>query len=461
MNIDTATLSRFQFAFTVSFHILFPAFSIGLSLFLTIMEGAWLKTKNPTYEKICKFWTKIFALTFGMGIVSGIVMEFQFGTNWSGFTEAVGGVLGSLFTYEVMTAFFIEAGFLGVMLFGWERVSPKLHYLATILVTIGTTLSAYWIMDANTWMQHPVGYQINHGIFTVTNWIQVIFNPATPSRFIHMLLASYISAGFVIVSISAFYLLRRQHLDFSKKCFSFMWMGLLILVPLQIFVGDNTGLEVLQNQPLKTAAIEGLWDTQEGAPFLIFAIPNQKLQRNFWEIKIPHGAALINTHEWNGKLIGLKSVARQDQPIVFPVFFTFRIMLGVGILMLLLTLIALYLRVKNRLYTANWFLKISVLCAPLGFIALWCGWVTAEIGRQPWIVYQLIRTINAVSNVSVLNVIISFALIIIVYGIIFGVFYFYFLNRMIRQGPAIIEGAKLTDQPFPYMSASVSKEIKK
>jgi len=244
MILDTALLSRAQFGFTISFHILFPAFSIGLAMFLAITEGVWLKTKNPLYLHICKFWTKVFALTFGMGVVSGLVMEFQLGTNWAGFTRSIGGVLGPLFTYEVMTAFFIEAGFLGVMLFGWERVSHKLHYFATLLVLIGTTLSAYWIMSANTWMQHPVGYINKSGVFTVADWWQVVFNPATYARFIHMMLASYICAGFVIASVAALYLLRNQYLTFSKKCFSAIWIALLILVPVQIFFGDLTGIKV-------------------------------------------------------------------------------------------------------------------------------------------------------------------------------------------------------------------------
>lgn len=457
MILDTALLSRIQFGFTISFHILFPAFSIGLVMFLSIMEGIWLKTRNPLYLNICKFWTKVFALTFGMGVVSGIVMEFQLGTNWAGFTRAIGGVLGPLFTYEVMTAFFIEAGFLGVMFFGWERVSPRLHYLATLLVLIGTTLSAYWIMSANSWMQHPVGYIRHQDTFGVNDWFQVVFNTATFPRFTHMLLASYISASFVICSVAAFYLLQKKFQAFAKKCFAWGWLTLLLLVPLQIFVGDITGRLVHETQPLKTAAIEGIWETQAGAPFLLFAIPDQQQQMNRWEIRIPHAAALINTHQWNGVLTGLKSVAVEDQPRVLPVFFAFRIMLGLGFLMLLLTFIALYLKFKNRLYDTAWFLRISMFSAPLGFIALWCGWITAEIGRQPWIVYHLIRTADAVSPVALRDVIISFSLIFITYGIIFGCFYFYFLHKTIQKGPAELQAAEESRQPFQYMPTSEPK----
>jgi cytochrome d ubiquinol oxidase subunit I len=455
MTLDTALLSRIQFGFTISAHILFPAFSIGLALFLAVIEGVWLKTKNPLYLSICKFWTKIFALTFGMGVVSGIVMEFQLGTNWAGFTAAVGGVLGPLFTYEVMTAFFIEAGFLGVMLFGWDRVGPRLHYLATLLVVFGTTLSAYWIMSANSWMQHPVGYSETNGIFHVASWLAVIFNSITPARFIHMLLASYISAGFVICSVSAFYLLQNRFSSFAKKCFSLTWLALLILVPLQIYFGDAVGVHVQETQPLKTAAIEGIWNTEKGAPLLLFAWPDQKNQLNRFEISIPHGAALINTHQWDGELVGLKSVAPDDQPRVIPVFFAFRLMVGVSLLMLFMAVCAFYLRLKNKLHDTKWFLISSVLSAPLGFIGLWCGWITAEMGRQPWIVYNVLKTADAVSMVSLRDVTISFILIFIVYGIIFGYFYFYFLHKTISKGPG--ETAE-PHQPFQYMPTPYSEQ---
>lgn len=457
--LDTALLSRIQFGFTITSHILFPAFSIGLAMFLAIMEGAWLKTKNPLYLNICKFWTKIFALTFGMGVVSGIVMEFQLGTNWSGFTAMVGNVLGPLFTYEVMTAFFIEAGFLGVMLFGWDRVSPKLHYFATLLVLIGTTLSAYWILSANSWMQHPIGFVNEYGKLVVNNWNDIVFNPATFPRFMHMMLASYISAGFVIASVSAYYLLTNRFTQISKTCFSFIWIALLILTPLQILVGDATGIMVHDDQPLKTAAMEGVWQTQAGAPLLLFAIPDQKNQTNHYEIAIPKGASLINTHQLNGVLTGLSSVPPSDQPPVWPVFFAFRIMVGCGLLMFALAIAGSYLKIKRKLYETKWFLIASLFSAPLGFLALWCGWITAEIGRQPWVVYHLIRTADAVSQVSLQNVMITFGLIFIVYGIIFGFFYFYFLHKIIQKGPAELTHIE-PRQPFQYMPVKPDSETK-
>lgn len=450
--IDTAFISRLQFAFTISFHILFPTFSIGMAAFLAVMEGVYLKTKNPHFLKICKFWTKIFALTFGMGIVSGIVMEFQFGTNWAGFTKEVGGVLGALFTYEVLTAFFIEAGFLGVMLFGWDRVGPRLHYFATLLVVIGTTFSAFWILSANSWMQTPSGVTNVNGVFEVKNWLDVIFNPSVIPRYFHMLTSAYVATGFMITGMMAYYLLKKQHTAVAKTCFSFALAALAILTPLQIFLGDAVGTEVHRNQPLKTAAMEAVWDTQRGAPFVIFAYPDQKLQKNLYSIEIPNIASLINTHQWNGELIGLKTVKPSDQPNVPVVFFSFRIMVGLGFLMFFMAMTGLWLRMRKRLFTSRWFLQSCIIMAPSGFIALWMGWITAEVGRQPWIVYGLLRTVDAASKVPMHDVIISFVLLIIVYGFVFGFFYFYYLSRILLKGP----GAEPDEsaQPFTYLHTS-------
>lgn len=441
-------LSRFQFAFTITFHILFPAFSIGLAMFLSVMEGLWLKTKKPVYYEIVRFWTKVFALTFGMGVVSGIVMEFQLGTNWAGFSNQVGSVLGPLFVYEVLSAFFIEAGFIGVMIFGWNKVGPKLHYASTLLVMFGTTLSAYWIMSANSWMQHPVGYQLLDGKFSATDWWQIVFNPYTLPRFIHMMLASYLATSFVIISVSSYYLLRNKFVDFSKTCLKSAIIVVMLLIPLQIFVGDESGLKVREAQPIKTAAIEGIWPASEkGAALLLFALPSQAQQKNLFEVGIPHGAALINTHEWNGQLAGLKSVDRQDQPQVWVVFYTFRIMVGIAFLMLLYPLVGLFLLKKKKIWDSPWFLKFGQYMAPAGFIAIMTGWFTAEIGRQPWVVFGVLRTAAAVSHVSMHDVMISFLLIFIVYGIIFGVFYFYFLHKTIQKGPADFESI----QPFYFL----------
>ncbi|MDF2530145.1 MAG: cytochrome ubiquinol oxidase subunit [Gammaproteobacteria bacterium] len=456
--LTTLLLSRIQFAFTISMHILFPAFSIGLATFLAIMEGLWLKTKNPLYLSICKFWMKIFALTFGMGVVSGIVMEFQFGTNWAGFAKQIGDVLGSLFVYEVLTAFFIEAGFLGVMIFGWNKVGPRLHYVATLLVAIGVTLSAFWIMSANSWMQHPTGFKIVNGAYIVTNWLQVVFNPLMIPRYIHMLLAAYVTTLFVIAGVAAYYLLKGLHVNFSKKCLSFAMACLIVLMPLQIMAGDTVGVKIHEYQPLKTAAMEAVWDTENGAPLLLFAWPDQADQKNLFAIGIPYGASLFNTHSLNGQLIGLKTVSPADQPYVPIVFFSFRLMVGAGLIMFAMALTGLFLRMRKQLYTSAWFLKACILSSPLGFVALWTGWITAEVGRQPWAVYNYIRTSDAVSAVSVNNVIISFALLFVVYGLIFGVFYFRYLWRILTHGPDVSDVNLTGNAPFQYLAGQISEK---
>lgn len=454
--LTTELLSRIQFATTVAFHILFPAFSIGLATFLVIMEGVWLKTQNPLYLSICKFWTKIFALTFGMGVVSGIVIEFQLGTNWAGYTLAAGPVLGPLFTYEVLTAFFIEAGFLGIMIFGWDRVGHKLHYLSTILVVLGVTLSAFWIDSANSWMQTPAGAHLENGRFLVDSWIDVIFNPSVLVRFTHMMLAAYLCTAFVVAAISAHYLIKKEHTEFAKTCFSAALIVATVLIPLQIYMGDASGLVVMKYQPVKTAAIEANWETTKGAPLILFAWPDQQQEINHWSIEIPKLASLINTHQWEGELPGLKSVSPQDRPHVAIVFWTFRIMVGLGLVMLALSLIHLVLRVRGRLYDATWFHQLCRLSAPIGFIAMITGWMTTEIGRQPWIIHGLLRTANAVSPVPVRDVIISLALIVIVYGIIFGVFYFHYLFKTIRTGP--ISHLEIEMPPFAYMEAQLQEK---
>jgi len=456
MHIDTEILSRIQFAFTISFHIIFPSFSIGLAAFLAIMEGVWLKTKNPLYYNICKFWSKIFALTFGMGVVSGIAMAFQLGTNWAGFSHDVGSVLGALFTYEVLTAFFIEAGFLGVMIFGWKKVGPGLHYAATLLVAAGVTLSAFWILSANSWMQTPAGAVFKGGRFIVDSWMEVIFNPSVIPRFLHMLLAAYTTTAFVIAGISAFYLIKKLHIDFAKKCFRFSIAAIIVLVPAQLYMGDTVGIEVHHNQPIKTAAMEAVWNTQKGAPFLIFAYPDKHLQKNLFAIGIPHMASLLNTHQWNGKLVGLRTVKPSDQPFVPIVFYSFRVMVGLGGLMLLLALIGFILAIRKRLTKTNWYLRTLMWCSPIGFFAIIAGWFTAETGRQPYVVYGLVRTSHAVSKVPPSYVATSLILIIVIYGIIFGYFYFKYLRMIIAHGPA--EELKTEQLPFAYMDPQLKEE---
>ena len=444
-------LSRIQFGFSIGFHILFPTLNLGLAVFLVIMEAAWLKTRKPIYLEICTLWTKIFALTFGMGVVSGIVLAYQIGTNFGPFITQFGNVLGALFAYETLTAFFLEAGFLGVMLFGWKRVSPTLHFIATLLVTIGTTISAFWIMSANSWMQTPGGYQLVDGKYIVDSWWAVVFNPSFIPRFLHMLFASYVTTCFVIMAVSGYYLLKEKCDAIAKKCLLFGLWAALILVPLQIGVGDIVGINVHHYQPLKTAAMEGIWPTQRGAPLILFAIPSQEQQKNSYEIAVPKLASFINTHDWDGELIGLSSVPIADQPRMLPVFFSFRIMVGIGLLMLFTSLLGMILHLKGTLFKRRWFHRWCLAMAPLGFIASIAGWLTAEIGRQPWVVYHLLKTKDAVSSIGYEDVLISFTLLILAYGIIFG-FYLHYLRRLISHGPETWVKDEAEHHAFQYMT---------
>jgi cytochrome d ubiquinol oxidase subunit I len=445
MDALTILLSRVQMGLTLGMHIIFPALNIGLSLFIAIMEGMWLATKNPAYLQLTKFWTKLFAIPFGIGVVSGVVLSYELGTNFGQFTNAIGSVLGSLFTYEVLTAFFLEAGFLGIMLFGWNRVGRKMHFFATLMVMIGTFISASWIMAANSWMQTPAGYHLENGKFYVDSFMQVIFNPSFVIRFLHMVFAAYVSGCFFVAAICAWYLLKKQHIEIAKIGFSFaMWVAL-IIVPMQAEIGDTAGLIVHKYQPLKTAAIEGVWDTQKGAPLVLIGYPDSKQEKNLYTISIPYGASLFNTHSLDGELIGLKTVPPQDRPVVAATFFGFRVMVGIGLLFLTIAIIALCLRPKGRLYEARWFQWLCVLCAPLGMVATVAGWITAECGRQPWIVYNLMRTSEGVSNVPAANVALSLSAIIVVYLLVFG-FFIHYLFKFIRRGP---ESTVVT--PFVYM----------
>ncbi len=451
-------LSRIQFGFTITFHILYPAFSIGLATFIAIMEGTWLRTKKIIYYDIARFFTKIFALTFGVGVVSGIVMEFQIGTNWGDLGRTAGDILGSLFTYEVMTAFFVEAGFLGVMLFGWNKVSKRLHFTATLLVAFGVSLSAFWILIANTWMQHPVGYIFENNNFVADNWLVILTNPMLLSRFFHMLFSSYIATGCVIAGISGYYLLTKQHTPFAKKCFKFAIVTLSIITPTQLLIGDWVGLHVHHYQPIKSAAIEGIWETSGSVPYLIFAIPDQANERNYFEIGVPYGASLINTHSFDGEMQGLTSVPADERPPVAMVFFSFRTMLYLGGLMILSALTGAYLLFKDKLFKYEWYYKLWILLSPAGFIAMETGWFTAESGRQPWIVYNAMRTADAVSNVDRYQVMASFLVLFVVYAIIFGFFYFKYLFRTIYKGPKRFTDDEIS-YPFGYMATNKGKQV--
>lgn len=452
--MDSTLLSRIQFGFTMTAHIIYPSISIGVVTFLVIFEGLYLYTRDKIYLSICKFWTKIFALTFGMGVVSGIVMEFQFGTNWGGFSEKVGSILGALFTYEVLTAFFIESGFLGIMLFGWRRVHPYLHYLSTCMVAFGTTLSAFWVLAANSWMQTPSAYrQLADRQLVADGWWDVIFNPSALSRFTHMLLSCYITATFLILGICCYYLFINKHTKTAKICVNFCIIAGCVLLPLQLMMGHHVGVVMHAHQPIKIAAMEGIWETQRGAPTILFAIPNQKTESNDYVLEIPKLASYLNTGDWNAKMVGLKSVPKEDRPNAFIVFWTFRLMVGAGLGMLFVAYLGLILKCFRMHLTSKLYQVLCMLASPLGLLAIETGWMSAEIGRQPWAVYGLLRTHEVASQVSVSQVMTSLICLIVVYGLIFGYFFTKYLLKVIQKGPDrdmdIIEHDALA---FNYMS---------
>lgn len=435
MELDTVLLSRLQFAFTVSFHIIFPSITIGLATAIALWEGLWLKTRDPVYLQLAKFWIKPFAITFGMGVVSGVVLSYEFGTNFSVLSEKGGAILGPLMSYEVLTAFFLEAGFLGIMLFGWQRVSEKLHFFATCVVAFGTWLSAFWIIAANSWMHTPAGYALVDGRFEAVDWLAVIFNPSMPYRLSHMLIASLITASLLIAGVSAWYLRRQRHTDFARRGLSMALWALLVLVPLQMFVGDAHGLNVKQHQPIKVAAMEGIWAEREShAPLLLFAWPDMAAETNHYELGIPGLASLILTHRRDGEIQGLTSVAPEDRPYVPLVFFSFRVMVGLGLLMLLLAVWGLYLRREQRVYQHRGFLTFATLMIPAGVIATLAGWYVTEVGRQPWVVQGLVRTVDAASPIAAEKVLFSLTLFALIYGVLLVV-YGFFMRKLILQGP--------------------------
>ncbi|MGH8495057.1 MAG: cytochrome ubiquinol oxidase subunit I [Gammaproteobacteria bacterium] len=445
--MDALLLSRVQFAFTIAFHILFPTLTIGLAAFIALLEGLWLKTGDPIYRRECIFWGRIFALGFGMGVVTGVVLSYEVGTNWSGFSEVAGNVVGPLMMYEVLAAFFLEAGFLGVMLFGWNRVGPRLHFLATLMVMTGTFFSAFWILSANSWMQTPAGFELRDGVFHAADWLEAIFNPSFPYRLTHMLLAAYITTGFVVAAVSARYLRDGSHPRTGRRGLRVAIAGLAVLVPLQVVVGDLHGLAAYEHQPTKVAAIEANWETMRGAPLLLFAWPDAAAERNRFEIAIPYGLSLLLEHSLDGKVPGLKEVAPTDRPNVPIVFFAFRIMVGAGLIMLALAWIGAWLMARGRLETSPRFLRALTLAWPLGFIATVAGWCVNEVGRQPWIVYGHLRTADAVSPVSAGQVGTSLGVFFCVYTVLMAAF-LYYLFKLIRHGPGDEkqESPKLEDQ---------------
>ncbi|MGB6905881.1 MAG: cytochrome ubiquinol oxidase subunit I [Methyloceanibacter sp.] len=433
--LDPLLLSRIQFAFTISFHILFPAFTIGLAAWLLVLEVLWLRPGRPVYLDLTQQWTKIFAVSFGMGVVSGVVLSYEFGTNWSELSRLGGNVIGPLLAYEVLTAFFLEAGFLGIMLFGHKRVPKPMHVFATAMVALGTVISAFWILSANSWMQTPVGHEMGaDGVLHVVDWWQVIFNPSFPYRFTHMVAAAYITTAFMVGGVGAWYLLRDRSVTHGQVMLGMALSLLVWLAPLQIFIGDLHGLNAREYQPAKIAAIEAHWETRRGAPLILFAWPDTKTESNKYEIAVPKLGSLILTHEWDGEIRGLKSFPPEDRPNPIIPFFAFRIMVGIGLIMVALSSIGAVLWLMGRLYSTRWFLHAMIWASPLGFVAVLAGWFTAEVGRQPWVVYGVLRTADAVSPVGGMSVLASLILFVLVYGIVFGAGVYY-IARLVRRGP--------------------------
>ena len=431
-SFDATLLARLQFAFTVSFHFIFPSFTIGLASYLAVLEALWLWTGRSVYLDLFKYWLKIFALSFGMGVVSGIVMSYQFGTNWSVFSDKAGPVIGPLMAYEVLTAFFLEAGFLGVMLFGMNRVGKTLHFVATLAVAVGTFISAFWILSANSWMHTPAGYTMAaNGQFMPADWLAIIFNPSFPYRLVHTVLAAYLTTALVVGAVGAWHLLRERTNDGARTMFS-MAMGMITVVaPLQILAGDQHGLNTLEHQPVKVMAMEGHFKSYDnGAPLVLFAWPDQAEGKNLYAVEIPKGSSLILKHSLDAPLKGLDTVDRKDWPPVAIVFWAFRIMVGLGMLMLLLALVSLWARVRHRLYDWPLLHRFAIAMGPAGFVAVIAGWVTTEVGRQPFTVHGLLRTADSVSPLQAPAVAISLLAFIIVYFIVFGAGVYYILRLM-------------------------------
>ena len=460
--LSAELLARIQFAFTVSFHIVFPAFSIGLASYLAVLNGLWLTTKRDVYLSLFNYWKKIFAVAFGMGVVSGIVMSYQFGTNWSVFSDKAGPVIGPLMAYEILSAFFLEAGFLGIMLFGRDRVGSQLHMFATAMVAFGTLLSATWILSVNSWMHTPAGYSMNaEGQFIPEDWWAIVFNPSFPYRLTHMVLAAYLTTAFVVGGVGALHLLRDKTNLAARKMFSMaMWMAV-VVTPLQILAGDLHGLNTLEHQPAKVMAMEGHYDSHpEGAPLILFGIPNAEEKRIDYALEIPKLSSLILKHDLNAPLAGLDTIPDDEEPPVAIVFWSFRIMVVIGFAMLAIGVWSLLRRWKGQLYEAKWLHRVMVLMAPSGFVAVLAGWVTTEVGRQPYTVYGALRTSDSLAPIAAPAVAASLTAFIIVYFFVFGAGTFYILRMMGKTPGAIDVKMGLNDAPIRAAGVTPVQQIK-
>ncbi|WP_136678516.1 cytochrome ubiquinol oxidase subunit I [Neptunomonas sp. XY-337] len=433
---ETLMLSRIQFAANVSFHILFPTITIALSWFLVFFKVRFNQTGDPVWLRAYRFWVKIFALTFALGVVSGITMSFQFGTNWPGFMETVGNIAGPLLGYEVLTAFFLEAGFLGIMLFGMNRVSNRVHTAATVIVAVGTALSAFWILALNSWMQTPQGFEMRDGAAHATSWFEIVFNPSFPYRLTHMVMASALTAAFLIAGISAYRLLKGDDKRAPKLTLKVALFVAAILAPLQALVGDFHGLNTLEHQPQKIAAMEGIWETESRVPLLLFAIPDEDARENHFEIGIPGLASLILKHDIDGELQGLNDFEGNHPPVA-PVFYGFRVMVGIGVLMILTAWLGSYQLLRKKRVSPN-VLKLVVAMSFSGWVATLAGWYVTEIGRQPWLVSGVLTTQQAATDIAPGNVAISLAMYCSLYVVLLGA-YLHTLFVMARRAVEIEE----------------------
>ena len=457
--LSALELARIQFGFTISVHILFPAITIGLASYLAVLEGLWLWRKDVVYRDLYHFWSKIFAVNFGMGVVSGLVMAYQFGTNWSYFSKFAGSVTGPLLAYEVLTAFFLEAGFLGVMLFGWKKVGPGLHFFATVMVAVGTLISTTWILASNSWLQTPQGFEIINGRVVPVHWLQVIFNPSFPYRLAHMTIAAYLATALFVGAAGAWHVLRGSATRATNRMLSMaMWM-ILIVSPIQMVIGDQHGLNTLKYEPAKIAAIEGHWEDTPGesVPLNLFGLPDMSAEKTRYAIEVPYLGSLILTHDLHGRIPGLKQFPASDRPNSTIVFWTFRAMVGLGVLMLLLGIWSALLRRRGKLFESRAFLRFATLMGPAGLIALIAGWLTTEIGRQPWIVYGVMRTGDAVSNHSALALSTTLILFVVMYFAVFGTGIRYML-KLVAKGPEEAEHIDHGQHEVPVTGLLVRSE---
>lgn len=435
MGFDPVLLARIQFAFTVTFHIIFPSLTIGLSAYIATLEILWVKSGIDRYHLLARFWTKVFAVSFAMGVVSGIVFSYQFGTNWSRFSVVVGNVIGPLIAYEVLAAFFLEATFLGVMLFGWNRVPSWLHVFSTVMVALGTFMSAFWILSANSWMQTPTGYELKEGAALPVDWITIVFNPSFPYRLVHMLTAAYLTTSFVVLGVGARYLLVGRHTEEARTMVRMAVGFIAIVAPLQVIIGDLHGLNSAKHQPIKIAAVEAHWDGSKPGDFYILAWPNERTESNDFALSIPRAGSLLITHDPNGLYPGLKSVPPSDRPSVPLAFFAFRLMLLIGFSMVATGWVGAWLWWRGRLFDTDWYLQPAANVWWSGFVAVFAGWMVTEGGRQPWLAQGILRTADAISPVPAGSIAFSLLMFFLVYGVVFSMG-IYYINRLIAMGPA-------------------------